>query len=300
MRQPSYIVMQCYGNTGVFYECVYALLSLARLYEAGGLDDTQIWIYTDNPSLFAQLTHCRLPLHIRKIDALLIKQWRGQIDFVHRVKIEVLLDFTKEREGNILYLDTDIVFTQRIAYLWERLSDGLLLMHTMEGVIGGKANPLFVKLAAHLNSHPALTTNVQKPLTMWNAGVLGLNTRHRHLLEEVLQFTDTFYPPFPKHIAEQFAFSLKFGEAGDIKIAAPYFIHYWNLKEAREVLGSFYNHFKHYGWDDMVRYSSLIQLPALMQDKVNFLANRTIAGKLLKEQWVPPVYDWEALKNGVL
>src|ERR1022692_2665780 len=123
-HQPNYIVFQCYGNEGVFHECTYALLSLSRLYAQGELTNTEIWIYTDNPGWFRSFEGCWLPLHYREIDKATIQQWRGKIDFVHRVKIELLKDFIKDKKGNILYTDTDVVFTHRIDKMLEDIGAG--------------------------------------------------------------------------------------------------------------------------------------------------------------------------------
>ena len=98
----NYIVFQCYGNEGVFHECAYALLSLSRLYQAGVKCNIEIWIYTDNPGWFEAFKDCTLSLHFRAIDKATINEWRGSIDFVHRVKIEVLKDFCKDKKGNVL------------------------------------------------------------------------------------------------------------------------------------------------------------------------------------------------------
>jgi len=300
-HQTNYIVFQCYGNEGVFHECSYALLSLSRLYEPAGINNTEIWIYTDNPDWFLSFRDCPLPLFYREMDKATIKEWRGEIDFVHRVKIAILKDLTKHKKGNILYADTDVVFTHRIDKMQEDIEAGKLYMHTMEGKVSDEGNPVLRKLNKYLNKDQQQKIN-GKPLNdlyMWNAGVLGFNTKYDHLLDTILAFTDTVYPQFPKHIVEQFAFSVYFQEAGVIKTAAPYILHYWNLKEARLALASFFDAFKDKSWQELVRYSRLLQMPVLMQEKVNFLHNRSIIDKLQKKQWSPSKQDWHELSRQV-
>jgi hypothetical protein len=293
-QQTNYIVTQCYGNEGVFYECAYMLLSLSRLYTAEELANTEIWIYTDNPFWFGSFKGCRLPLHYRALDKGIITQWRGKIDFVHRVKIEALKDLAQENKGNFLYVDTDTVFTKRLDDVWQNIENGGLYMHVMEGVVSARSNPIFAKLDKHLRSGPNTIIN-GKPLhdlAMWNAGVLGFNTTHSSLLDEVLAFTDHHYPKFPKHVVEQFAFSVYFQKTAAIKSAAPFITHYWNLKEARQVIGSFLTFFAGTAWQELARLSALIQMPVLMQEKVNFLHNRSIWDKLNKKQWQPLPQHW--------
>lgn len=296
-QQNNYIVFQCYGKEGVFLECGYALLSLALVYRRSPPAGMQVWIYTDNPAWFDKLKGITLSLNFRVIDNAIIQQWYGGIDFVHRMKIEVLKDFTKDRQGNVLYVDTDAVFMSSPDDILGRISEGALYMHVMEGVVSENGNPLLTKLNRHLSRNVPLEINGKplQDLAMWNAGVIGFNTRYIAMLDDILAFTDREYPRFPKHIMEQFAFSIFLQKAGDVKAAAPYIVHYWNLKEARELLASFFAYFKGRDIDEMIRCSVLVQMHVLMQEKMNFIYNGGVAGRLLKKAWRPPQYDWQEL-----
>lgn len=293
-QQKNYIIFQCYGNEGIFHECTYALLSLSLLYQPEELNNTEIWIYTDNPAWFRSFKDCPLPLHYREINNITIKEWRGKIDFVHRVKIEMLKDFTRDKTANVLYADTDVVFTHRIDKMLEHIGAGKLYMHTLEGKVSDEGSPVLRKLNKYLSANAKQDTN-GKPLnelSMWNAGVLGFNTQYNHLLEKILAFTDSEYPHFPKHIIEQFACSTYFQEARELKAASPFILHYWNLKEARQSLASFFDAFKGKSWQELTNYSQLLQMPVLMQEKANFYQNRSIMDKLLKKQWLPSTQNW--------
>ena len=96
---------------------------------------------------------------------------------------------------------------------------------------------------------------------------------------------------------EQFAFSVYFQQAGNVKAAAPYITHYWNLKEVRPLLASFFEHFKNRSWTELVCYSQLIQMPVLMQEKGNFYSNRSIKKALQKVHWLPVQPDWNELSK---
>lgn len=301
MHQPNYIILQCYGYEAVFLECAYVLMSLSRLYKPEELTNTEIWIYTDKPEWFSRFYDCPLPLHFRKMDAAQIKQWRGEIDFVHRIKIELLLDFTETRTGNILYADTDMVFLQKLDNIWNGLALGELYMHMQEGRISDKGNPLFRKLDTFLRSSNAIRS-AGSPLYdmyMWNAGILGFHTSHRELLQQALIYTDSEYPKFPKHIIEQFAFSVQFSSKGNIKSALPYALHYWNMKEMRPVIASFLKYFDGKPWNELVRYSALIQPYIMVTEKNMFLQNRSLTDKLLNKKWQPTIPDWQALEQQV-
>lgn len=236
-------------------------------------------------------------MHFRHIDANTIKQWRGSIDFTHRVKIELLKDFTQTRTGNVLYLDSDTVFINRIGKMLEQIQVGKLYMHVMEGRVSDKQNPVLAKLDNYLRKNPGRKVKGQPiyDLAMWNAGVLGFNTQYNHLLDEVLKFTDSEYPKFPKHIVEQFAFSVSFQEQDDVKSAAQSILHYWNLKELRPLLSSFFDHFRDKSWEELTQLSQLIQIHVLIQEKANFYRNRSIVAAIQKKQWQPEIRNWEEL-----
>ncbi len=296
-HQGNFLVFLCYGNIGIFHECAYALLTLSRLYGGKLPDDWEIWIYTDKPEFFRALGGCPLPLHYRTLDAATIQQWKGPHGFVHRVKIALLQEFAAAHTGNILYSDTDVVFSDRLEPVFSKIGYGSLYMHVAEGIVGEGHNPVLTKLAKHTRRHHLQSPSGQPlaQMVMWNAGVLGFNSRLATLLEGVLEFTDREYGRFPKHIVEQFAFSVYFGQHGPIKSAAHYITHYWNLKEARHVLEAFFVKYASSPWSELADYSQLIHIPVMMQDKANFYRNRSLAGKMLKKTWLPAVPNWEEL-----
>ncbi len=299
VADKTYLVFQCYGIKEIFDECLFALLTFSAFHKKEDLDDVEIWIYTDNPSYFQSLNDCWLPLNFRTIDQEQIKQWRGAIDFVHRVKIEVLKDFTKDRDGNVLYLDTDIAFLLPIHDIFKGLSEGKRYMHIMEGSIESDNNVVLQKLHNYLKQKSTIHAGGKEwpvPLNtqMWNAGVLGFRIGDIDLYE-VLTFTDDFYKVYKRHIVEQFAFSYYFQQSVAIKTAAPYCLHYWNFKGLRLLLNSFFEHFKEASWDELIQYRKLIQIPAEMQVKSNYLEYRNIVHHLFNKKWIPKTPDWDSL-----
>jgi hypothetical protein len=297
-QQTTHIVFQCYGQTDIFNECAFALLSLSQLYRPEEFENFQIWIYTDNPEWFLQnFRDCPLPVIYKQLNEQIIKQWKGEIDFVHRVKIEVLRELMLKNAGNILYADTDVVFIKRIDPMLQAIQNGNIFMHVMEGIVSEEGNPILKKLCFYLREQQTIKLS-GKPLydyAMWNAGVLGFHTQYHALLDDILFFTDMVHPEFPKHVVEQFAFSVYFQRAKTLHAAAPYIVHYWNMKELRILLASFFNHFKNKSWDELTELSKMIQVHVIMQEKLSFLQNRSALGKLTKTEWEPKIPDWNLL-----
>lgn len=295
----SYIVYQCYGSQEIFDECIFSLITLSNFHSREELENLEIWIYTDNPKRFEALKDCWLPIRYRSIDAQLLTQWRGAIDFVHRVKIEVLKDFTKERKGCVLYLDTDVTFLQSIIPVFEGIDAGKRYMHVMEGTIASERSVVIKKLKKYLSKKPEVgvagkTLTVALETEMWNAGVLGFKIG-TVVLDDVLAFTDDLHQRYPKHIVEQFAFSYFFQQQQDVKTTGAYILHYWNFKSLRLLLASFLAHFNTATWDELIRYSQLVQIPAEMQIRTNYLEYRSHKDHLVNKKWAPQIPNWDNL-----
>ena len=298
-REYSYIVFQAYGSQDILNECVFALLTLCHHHSQHELDNLKICIYTDQPAFFESFKNSRLDIEFREISKQLLAEWRGAIDFVHRVKIEVLRDFVKDKTGNILYLDTDVYFSRPITEIFDNIHEGKLYMHVMEDQVHHSDNIVFQKLSRFLKNNVidvnGAVVNIPEQVAMWNAGVLGFHTKYAHLLDEVIAFTDTVHQQYPKHVVEQFAFSLYFQQTAPLLTAHTFIYHYWNLKELRPVLDSFFSFFNEKNWDGLVYYSKLIQLPDYLQQKANFYYNRSVFNKFLKKKWHPKLPEWNLL-----
>jgi hypothetical protein len=77
-----FLIYQAYGKEEIKQECLFSLLSLRYHASEAFLEKLQ--------------------------------DWRGSIDFVHRVKIKILQDAAQKYEGKFIYLDTDTYFLPKI------------------------------------------------------------------------------------------------------------------------------------------------------------------------------------------
>ena len=227
----NYLLFQAYGNSAVKYECKYALHNLLQFDFYKHVIPV---IYTDDEYFFKDELSLFEHVIIERLDSEKIKNWRGKINFVHRVKIEMLIEFMNKHEGNILYCDTDTYFKKSPKMLFDEIGNGKIFMHQKEGEIDKLRFPVFKKWEAFLVGNNLLSdsskSSVNK-LPMWNAGVIGMSSNHKQVLPQVLDLTDKIYPLFPKHIAEQFSFSYVLSQQFTIHSSADYIFHYWYLKE---------------------------------------------------------------------
>lgn len=238
------ILYQAYGGQDFVNECRYSLLKYLQVYNLTPPAHTAIVVYTDMPDAFADFAPFLQRLSTRPLTNETVQKWRGAINFVHRVKIEMLLDFLQTYQGNVLYCDTDTYPLAPIQPMLEDIRRGDFYLHEYEGMINKAVNPSFHKWEAFLSQTPLFYNSkpvqFSKKIKMFNAGVVGLNSADKYVLQDVLALTDTIYAKFPKHIAEQFAFSYCMQNSGTVKTAGHLVAHYWNLKEFRQLLQRFF------------------------------------------------------------
>ena len=277
-----------YGSIDVFHECKFSLLRLLAVYEKSVISPPEIIIYTDKPDQFSSFGD-KLVLHIREIRPSQIRQWRGDIDFIFRPKIEMLLDCVTHYTGKLLYTDSDTYCLQPLEPLFDLLSDSSVILHKYEGPIGNPSNLHTKKWKNFLQGQTRSGLSTALKMNMWNAGTIGLMPAQARLLQEVLTTTDEVHRKFPKHTVEQFAFCYTFQKHHlHLEEAAPFLFHYWNLKEFRVVLQRFFQKYEGLSLSGLMEKSVLILPENIVPDKVTYgkipSLNRRIK-RLLKKEW---------------
>lgn len=236
------LVLQAYGKVEIFYEAAWCLASI-WLQEPEFEQDTLVVIATDNPSFFSEYTPFLNKIEFITIDDLVLNDWKGSINFVHRVKIKILQEVnTRYPNAHLLYADTDTIFQAKVSSLFERIKKGSILMHANEGALNTKGAAPLNKRIYHRFKNASLSVNNKQvkfspDFVMFNAGVIGLPSALASIvLEETLILTDLIYPMLPKHIMEQLAFSYTCQKHTTVSDSSSVIDHYWNIKEARPAI----------------------------------------------------------------
>lgn len=277
----QHILYQSYGSADLLNECKFALLRLSRVL---GANTPPIIIYTDQPDEFIRFSDI-LPITTRKIDAKQISDWKGRHQFVHRVKIEVIRDCLQSRPGKLLYMDSDTCVTGPLTPVFNSIDKFNVLFHENEGKIADGRNLHFRKWKKFLDNNSVRELQAFPPQTtdMWNAGVIGLDITHLPLLTEVLSLTDTIYPLFSKHTAEQFSFCYTFRKHNiNMKGTAHTIFHYWNLKEFRILLERFFRNNAALPLTELAALTTQIMPQKIVQEKQQF-RQRSFLGKMIQK-----------------
>ncbi len=233
------LVYQAYGRDDIKRQTLFSIVSLLsnlRFEE----NDFQVWIYTEDVNFFEPYFANHANVKCKPVTMVQIKKWRGAIDFVHRVKVEILMDAAAQFIGDLYYCDGDTYFLKSPANLFDQVADNISLMHIAENTLAGGKDPLSKKIKRFVKKHKFLVAGEQLQISvetmMWNAGVLAISQINKTLLPQVLELTDCLYSLYQKHIMEQLAFSVCLQNATKVLPANEVIYHYWNQKDEYQIL----------------------------------------------------------------
>ena len=109
---------------------------------------------TDQEHLFSDFLPFFHKLELISLKKEKVQEWRGGQNFVHRLKIQMMIDFLHRFDGNLLYCDTDTYITEPLEDLFDDIEAGNFYMHEYEGVIDKTRFPSFHKWEKFLSSTP--------------------------------------------------------------------------------------------------------------------------------------------------
>lgn len=243
------LVYQAYGREDVLHQTLFSVTSLLSVIKSSS--PLEIWIYTDNQTFFENFfseslsgSHSRVRLV--GITAAQIQKWRGAIDFVHRVKVEILHDAGQKFDGSLFYVDGDTYFHEDPTELFSCVTDEKSLMHVAEGAIDQNRDLLSKKIKKFLKKNKFSVSgeevSVAPSTVMWNAGAIGISQKNKNLLPSILELTDRTYAVYAKHIMEQLAFSYYLQKHTQVFAADSVIGHYWNQKnEYQKMIDVFFS-----------------------------------------------------------
>jgi len=268
----NYIIYQVHGNIDFYNEALFSILSY---YKHNNESENRIIIYTENEHFFKKL----LPIDIIYINITSekIKEWRGKIDFVHRVKIKIIQDFTSKYKGNFLYLDTDTFFTSNIKNIFDSIENEVLFFDKYEFNLfetkNGITKPIisfFKKNKIQKSDSDFGDIEIKNPFDTWNAGVIGFNSKYSYLLKDIEEFTDLFYPKIKSHITEQLEFCYYFNKIKRPQVTDESIFHYWDFKLFRSILKEFFDFNKSKNLIELIAEIDKINPKVLSKEKIDY------------------------------
>lgn len=284
----NYLIYLAHGPAAIKYEALYSLLTYFEV--APGLPAT-VLVYTDTPDTFRQMLGERADVQYPAVSAAEWQGWRGAADMVYLLKIGVLEHAAAHYPGNLLFVDTDTLWQRDPASIFDQIAEGARFMHLNEGLLR-TGNLLSRKVYRRLRGLEFVVgtdrVRIGPDTPLYNSGVIGFRSSDAALLRDIMPLADQLYATYHKHMMEQLATGLRLGLDRLLLEAAPYVLHYWNLKAIRPALERVFGRNAGQGLPALRRQLDALHIP---EQHAAELAYRALPGwhrtlrKLLGRQW---------------
>jgi hypothetical protein len=234
--KPFLLSIQSFGRANEYRRAALTVLSLFAV--VSNPEEWEVAVFTDQPDWFSDI-FSDLPVNYILLSPEKIREMRGKIDFLHRMKIALIEEgFSRFPEQKIFYADSDTFFTADPTPLMNRVDPNTASMHLREysfdtlrdmKLPAGKTFQAFYKLITNqqfvLSDGTPFT--VRPEMFSWNAGVMIFHPEHRSVIPDVYCLTDQFYPPTENHASEQYAFSVLLQTRFQLIPCESVNYHYW-------------------------------------------------------------------------
>ncbi len=228
------LVVQSYGNDREYLRAVFTVLTFVA---HCAKREHVVLLYTDQPDFFRNYFH-GLPVEYISLTDSWIREMRGDIDFLHRIKIGILENAFQRYPGAIVYADSDSFFIGDPDLLLSQLSPDTSFMHKFEYTFDSvRESPLPAGAALRsvvkfVDGHQFLLPGGQAiaataGLSSWNAGVMLFHPSQAKWIPDVYAITNDIFRATGHHASEQYAFSIVLQTRTRLRENEPINYHYW-------------------------------------------------------------------------
>lgn len=230
------LAIQSFGKESEYKRALFTVLSF---FAHRPLDQyVQVLIFTDAPEWFQRVL-VDLPIHYVRLSPEKIKVMRGEIDFLHRMKIALIEEaFQLYPQHKLIYADSDTFFTANPDGILAQITPDCAAMHLWEyqfdsmkdmALPAGKTFQAFYQLIQKQDFVLAdgARIRISPQMSSWNAGLMFFHPEHKRLIPDVYALTNQFYPSTENHASEQYAFSIVLQQHTHLIPCAAINYHYW-------------------------------------------------------------------------
>lgn len=225
------VIYLSHGAQAFHDQARYSALTLLDLLLRHQRSDVHIFMYTDRPEQVPAhpLIHA-MPLTDDELGPL-----RGPLDYVHRIKLEILRRAEAEIGLPFIYVDCDTRWLSLPLDVFESLHAPelhprpLLYMHVFEELVSATSSLGYFRLLTRKTADlAAWNLRTQPPWPVWNAGTIAVPGGAEGLFEEVLRVNDGLLPDAEvRRTIEQLALSLVVTERFEVRPFDRYLRHWW-------------------------------------------------------------------------
>jgi hypothetical protein len=234
---PKTILYHSHGGQKYHDQTRYSVLTLLALLLEQNRNDFRIAVYTDRPDQLPAHDLIR-PLRVGHSE---LVAWRGPLDFVHRIKLEVLRRALGAFGGPLIYVDSDTRWLRIPDEPFAALSSNgppTCYLYKAEGPVSARFHSgcfdlLRKKRHALMEWHLA----PDPPWIMWNAGTVGLPSRSEGFIDETLRLNDELLlHASHRTFVEQLSLSLVAASRFEVRPFDAYLEHWWSYGSELPIL----------------------------------------------------------------
>jgi hypothetical protein len=229
------IIYLSHGGQKFYDQTRFSVLTLLDLLLKQQREDFRIVIFTDRPE--------QSPAHdfIRSVHvtAKELKHLRGPLEYIHRIKPEILRRAQAELGLPLMYVDCDTRWLNIPDEKFKLLTGSgpqrnsivpVFYLHKFEGTLSANFYPNYLRLLDEKrNRLVEWNLRADPPWTMWNSGAIGVPSGATGLVDDVLAVIDDLILEVRQRIyIEQLAFSLVATSRFQVKPFDDCLAHYWN------------------------------------------------------------------------
>ena len=234
----NYVLYMAYSNQVYSSEAICSIYSV--LHSSVDHQNFQIVIYTDNRPFFEEYLPASCQVEYHDLNAQIISDWVGESGYIYKAKIRILQDFLKNRDCNVLFLDTDTFILSDVNQLFSQVNNGYYYMHAPEYLISSKLDFKFYEFLSTDDNAEKYKISIDSYMT--NSGVIGINSGSVALLDDVINLIDELFIVIPwQRVIEQIALNAILSKTNRLLYAYTSVLHYWAFKEYVNFLLTFFN-----------------------------------------------------------
>lgn len=226
------IIYLSYGGQRYHEQTRFSVLTLLDLLLKNGRRDVRIVIFTDQPE--------ESPAHDLVSSIYIapdeLTRMRGPLDFVHRIKLEVMRRAEVELGLPFIFVDSDTRWLKFPDTPLASLADASQprtgrptgYMHKLEGPISPTFLPQHWRLLHQTKKQLEAWRMATDGWILWNAGTLGVPVQARGLFDRALAINDELLPHSSyRNGVEQLTLSLIAASEFELRPFEEYLAHYW-------------------------------------------------------------------------
>lgn len=228
------LLVQSFGHEKEYRRAIFLIWSFAAFSQA----KTKVALFTDKPEFFdPYLNSLDVDFHLLTDE--LIREMKGDINFVHRMKICIIGKAFDSYRCNVFYVDSDACFIADPSSKMKGIDEEHVFMHLEEYRFSSlqylpmPSGKPFLDFIGHIRSNDVRLSDgtsfrVSLDSCSWNAGVIMLHRTHQYILRDIFELTDQFFRASACHASEQYAFSIMLSKNFSLASVDDVIFHYWH------------------------------------------------------------------------